>query len=393
MESNVRNVAVVGVGQTAFGKFLDRSLKGLGAEAIAGALDDAGARAADVQAVFAANAIAGLITGQEMVRGQVVLTATGIEGVPVVNVENACAGGATALHLSWMAVASGQVDVALAFGAEKMAHEDKRKPVLAIATAMDVEEPIDVDSPSPFMSHYASRIRRYMSDTGATATDFAMVATKAQRNGALNDLAQYGDASITPEDILRARSVADPLTVPMCSPIGDGAAAVLLVAQDALNRFPDAQPLYIRASVLVSGSDPDGGGAGAIERAARAAYDQAGVGPEDLDLVELHDANAASEVLRYESLGLAAAGDGPKLVRTGTTARDGELPVNPSGGLIARGHPVGATGCAQIYELATQLRGRAGARQVATPRVALAENGGGWVRGDVAADAVHILTT
>ena len=388
----MRRVAVAGVGQTAFGKFLDRNLKGLGAEAIHSALADAGAVAGDVQAVYAANAIAGLITGQEMVRGQVVLTETGISGVPVVNVENACAGGATALHLAWMAIASGQVDVALAFGAEKMVHEDKRKAVLAIATAMDVEEPIDTNSPSPFMTHYASRIRRYMANTGATATDFAMVATKAQRNGALNDLAQYGNALVTPEDILGARSVAEPLTVPMCSPIGDGGAAVLLVAEDALHRFPDSAHVTIRASVLVSGSSPNSGLPGAIERAAKAAYEQAGIGPEDLDVVELHDANAASEVMRYESLGLASPGDGPKLVRSGATQRDGELPVNPSGGLIARGHPVGATGCAQIYELCTQLRGRAGARQVDAPRVALAENGGGWVGGDVAADSVHILS-
>ena len=232
----------------------------------------------------------------------------------------------------------------------------------------------------------------YMQDSGATVQDFADVAVKAQRNGARNPRAQYGNSEVTAAEVLSTSMVADPLTVMMCSPIGDGAAAVVLVGGDVLDRFNEPDPVWIRASVLRSGSPPDGG-PGGIERAAAAAYEMAGIGPDDMDVVELHDANAASEVMRYESLGLAGAGEGPRLVRDGTTAFEGSLPVNPSGGLIARGHPIGATGCAQIYELTQQLRGSAGPRQVDGARVALAENGGGWVADDVAADAVHILTS
>lgn len=387
----MRDVAVLGVGMTRFGKFLDSSLKQLAGEAIDVACKDAGVTAEDLDAAYASNAIAGLITGQEMVRGQVVLRSLGIDGLPVVNVENACAGGATALTLAWQAVSSGAVDVALAYGVEKMTHEDRRRPIEAIATAMDVDVEIDRSSKSPFMEHYAERIHGYMEQTGATVEDFARVAVKAQHNGARNPRAQYGNSDATTEDILASSLVADPLTVMMCSPIGDGAAAVVLVGEDVVDRFTDPHPVWIRASVLRSGSPPQSG-PGGIERAAAAAYEMAGIGPDELDVVELHDANAASEIMRYESLGLAPVGDGPRLVRDGTTRFEGQLPVNPSGGLIARGHPIGATGCAQIHELTHQLRGTAGPRQVEGARVALAENGGGWVADDVAADAVHILT-
>lgn len=387
----MRDVAVIGVGMTHFGKFPESSLKSLGGEAIGAALADAGIATADVDSAFVANAVAGLITGQEMVRGQVVLRAAGFAGIPIVNVENACAGGATAVHLAWSAVATGQAEIALALGVERMTHEDRRRPIEAIATALDVDEPIDRSSKSPFMEHYATRIRQYMADTGAKAEDFARVAVKAQRNGARNPHAQYGSATCEIDDILASTLVADPLTVKMCSPIGDGAAAVILGSPEALARLEQRHPVWVKASVLRSGIDPDQG-PGAIERAARAAYEMAGIGPEDLDLVELHDANAASEVMRYEHLGLAGHGEGPGMVRDGTTCLGGALPVNTSGGLIAKGHPIGATGCAQLHELTLQLRGRAGDRQVEGARVALAENGGGWVREDVAADAVHILT-
>lgn len=387
----MRDVAVLGVGMTRFGKFLDSSLKQLAGEAIDVACKDARVTAGDLGAVYASNAIAGLITGQEMIRGQVVLRSLGIDSLPVVNVENACAGGATAVTLAWQAVASGSVDIALAYGVEKMTHEDRRRPIEAIATAMDVELDIDRSSKSPFMEHYAQRIHSYMEQSGATVEDFAHVAVKAQHSGARNPRAQYGSSDVTTEDIMASSLVADPLTVMMCSPIGDGAAAVVLVGEDVVDRFEDPHPVWIRASILRSGSPPESG-RGGIERAATAAYEMAGIGPDELDVVELHDANAASEVMRYESLGLAPAGEGPRLVRDGTTHFEGQLPVNPSGGLIARGHPIGATGCAQIYELTHQLRGTAGARQVKGARVALAENGGGWVGEDVAADAVHILT-
>lgn len=387
----MRDVAIVGTGITRFGKFPEATLKTLGSQAIGGALEDAGVGAADVRAAFAANAIGGLITGQEMVRGQVVLRALGFGGIPVVNVENACAGGATALHLGWMGIASGQYDVALVYGVEKMTHPDKRRTIMAIATGLDVDEPVDAGSPSPFMDHYAERVRWFMTETGTTEEDIARVAVKAQRNGARNPVAQYGDKDAKVEDIMASPMVAEPLRRLMCSPIGDGAAALILASADRAASMDSGQPIWIRGSALNMGSDVDQAPQ-AIARSARAAYEISGIGPEELDVVELHDANAASEIMRYESLGLAAPGEGNQLVREGATALGGRLPVNPSGGLIARGHPVGATGCAQIVELAAQLRGRAGDRQVEGARIALAENGGGYVRGDVAADAVHILS-
>lgn len=385
----MRDVAVIGTGLTAFGKFPSATLKTLAAEAITHALEDADVAVPDVQAVFAANAIGGLITGQEMVRGQVVLRGLGFDGISIVNVENACAGGATALHLAWLAVASGQYDLVLAYGVEKMTHPDKRTIAKAIATALDVDEPVNADAKSPFMESYAERVRGYMADTGTTEDDLARVAIKAQRNGAQNPHAQYGSKELEVQDVLESTMVAAPLRLLMCSPISDGAGALVLASHDALQRLGSLVPVWIKASVVRSGSQAPPHG---IARAARDAYAMAGIGPSDLDVVELHDANAASEIMRYEALGLAPEGAGHSLVRDGVTELAGALPVNPSGGLLARGHPVGATGCAQVVELVTQLRGRAADRQVPDATVALAENGGGHVKGDIASDAVHVLT-
>lgn len=383
-------VVVVGTGMTRFGKFPDATLKSMTAEAVGAALADAGAQPGAVQAAYAANAIAGLLTGQEMVRGQVALRAMGgFGGIPTVNVENACAGGSTALHLAWTAVASGSADMVLAFGAEKMTSPDKRRALDAIATAMDIDESAP-SGQSPFMAAYADKARRYLKDADATPADFAAVAVKAQNNGARNPLAQYGSTAVTVEDVLGSPMIAAPLTRLMCAPIGDGAAAVLL-ASPAMAARLGADAVTLRASVLASGADA-GRQPRAIDRAVRRAYELAGLGPSDLDVVELHDSNAPAEVLRYESLGLAAPFAGVGLVRDGVTRLGGRLPVNPSGGLLARGHPIGATGLAQVVELVQQLRGRAGERQVQGARVALAENGGGSVAGDAAAECVHILT-
>jgi acetyl-CoA acetyltransferase len=386
----MRDVAVVGTGVTKFGKFLDVPLRALAHEAVGKALADAGAQPNAIEAAYCANAIAGLITGQEMVRGQVALRSMGISGIPVVNTENACASASTALQLGWTAVAAGLYDVVLVLGAEKMTHADKRRSIMAVAAALDVEEPVDPNAISPFMDVYAAKVRSYLEHATATVEDFGLVVRKAQHNGALNPIAQYG-GDVSVEDVLASPMVAPPLTRMMCSPIGDGAAALILASADGLARLGDVQPVWIRASVLQSGSDPgDGPQAGA--RVAAKAYEMAGIGPDDIDVIELHDATASAEITRYETLGLAPEGDGAKLIREGITELGGRLPVNPSGGLLARGHPIGATGCAQIVELCDQLRGRAGGRQVPGARVGLAQNGGGWVRGDSAADCIHVLT-
>jgi acetyl-CoA acetyltransferase len=338
-----------------------------------------------------------------MIRGQVMLRPVGIEGIPIFNIENACASASSALHLGWQAVATGLNDVVLCLGAEKLSHEDKTVGMDAIGTAIDVEmraelaEEVRTDGDdgsrrSFFMDLYADMARRYMRASGATPEHFAQVVVKNQHNGARNPRAQYG-GELTVEQVLASRPVVDPLTLLMCSPISDGAAAVVLMSERAARRLGGDGP-RIRASVVVSGNrhDKDDPTAGSAARAGRAAFEQAGLGPEDLDCVEVHDASAPAELIVYEQLGLAEPGGAPDLMESGRTRLDGDLPVNTSGGLLSKGHPIGATGIAQVCEATWQLRGEAGPRQVEGARVALTQNGGGWLEGDSAAMAVHILT-
>jgi acetyl-CoA acetyltransferase len=358
-----------------------------------------------VEMVFFANAMGGLMTGQEMIRAHAALRETGLLqlGAPMVSVENACASSSSAVHLAWMAVASGQVDVALAVGAEKMTSEDKSRAFAGLASAIDLERVSELEQDlyggcpesgagrdrSLFMDIYADMARRYMERSGATAEAFAQVAVKNHRHGALNPHAQYRNL-VTVQDVMSSRMVSDPLTMLMCSPIGDGAAAVVLCSRDVA-RSLDIEPVRVRSSVLVSGIR----GASvqsAVERAAERAYALAGVGPLELDVVELHDAAAPAELIVYEELGLCGPGEGPKLLAEGATALGGRIPVNTSGGLLSKGHPVGATGCAQLVELTLQLRGQAGDRQVAGARTGLAENGGGYLGRDPAAVVVTVLS-
>jgi acetyl-CoA acetyltransferase len=411
---------------TAFGKFMDSTVRSLAEEAVADALRDAQATPGDIEMAFFSNATAGILTGQEMIRGQVALRNTGILGVPIVNVENACASASSAFFLAHMAVASGAVDIALAIGSEKLTHPDKMRSFAAIGTAVDLDNVVgarealtrtllgmgtagpDAGSPlpvgaellaekkkdgggkSPFMDVYAGMTRHYMEQSGATAEDFARIAVKNQANGKLNPKAQYG-GDITVEEVLASRQISGPLTLLMCSPIGDGAAAIVLCSEDAARRL-GADTVRVRSTTLVSGRDRGPGDAGAVERAVAKAYDASGVGPEDLDVCEVHDAAAPAELMIYEELGLCGPGEGPKLLASGETALGGRVPVNPSGGLLAKGHPIGATGCAQLVELADQLRGRCGARQVDGASVALAENGGGFLGSDPAAIVITVLS-
>lgn len=399
----MRDVHVIGVGMTRFAKST-KSLKELAAEAVTDALQDAAVTADDIQAAYVGNAVAGLVTGQEMIRGQVLLRPVGIEGIPIFNLENACASAASALHLGWQAVATGIHDVVLCLGAEKLTHPtDKSRGMDAIGTAVDIElaaemaEQMNNDGESSkrsfFMDLYAKWTKEYMERSGATPEHFAQVVVKNQHNGARNPRAQYG-SELTVEEVLAAREVVWPLTLFMCSPISDGAAAVVLAGDGVAKRANGSTP-KIRASVLVSGNahdsaDPTAGSSG---RAARMAYEIAGIGPDEIDVAEVHDATAPAELMIYEQIGFAAPGEGPALIASGKTNLDGALPVNPSGGLLCKGHPIGATGIAQICEATWQLRGEAGDRQVKDAKVALTQNGGGWLDGDSAAMAVHILTT
>jgi acetyl-CoA acyltransferase len=414
----MRDVSVIGAGMVKFGKYLDTSMKVIARDAVNNALGVAGLDQGKIEAAVVGNAMAGLITGQECVRGQVVLREMGIGGIPIVNCENACASSATAFHLAWLYVASGMYDVVLALGMEKLYHQDKKRSFAAIGSAVDVEmmqkiiadmnaqqEQIKAEraargeAPKPaggagesrsmFMDFYAAGARAHMKRYGTTKEQFARIAVKNHRNGSLNPHAQYQDV-YTLEDILSSPVVAEPLTRLMCSPIGDGAAATILCASSVADRYTK-KPVKVLASLLSSGSDHGPDDPNVVTRVAKQAYEKAGVGPKDLSVIELHDASAPAELMTYEELGICKPGEGGRLIDEGITEITGRIPVNPSGGLLAKGHPVGATGVAQICEIFWQLRGEAGKRQVRNPKIGLTENGGGMVRNEAAAMSVHIL--
>jgi acetyl-CoA acetyltransferase len=384
----MRDVYVAGAGMTKFAKQPDRSLKDLTAEAVNAAMKDAGQTVGEVQSCYFGNAVAGSITGQEMLAGQFLLRPLGFGGIPVFNVENACASASTAFHLAWQAVATGVHDAVLAIGAEKMTHPDKARSFAAIGGSVDVETtPADLPAGRSFlMDMYAESSLRYMEQTGATRADFARVVVKNQRHGMLNPAAQYG-GELTVEQVLAAREIVWPFTLQMCSPISDGAAAALVVSGELVP--PGSPVVAVLASVVRSA--PADGMASVTGLAAGAAYEAAGIGPVDLDCAEVHDAAASAELVIYEQLGLAKPGGGAALIRSGQTALGGSLPVNTSGGLLARGHPIGATGLAQIVEAVAQLRGTAGDRQVPGARLALTQNAGGWHGSDNVASVVHIF--
>lgn len=383
-------VWVLGVGMTPFGKWESKDVAELALEAARAAVADGGLEPRRIEAIYFANSLCGLLTGQEAVRGQVALRDSPWRGVPVVNVENACASSSAALHVAAHAIRAGEYEHVLVVGAEKLTHPDKQTTFRALAAASDCGREGGCAAPearSVFMDYYAAVARRHMERYGTTLEQMAMVGAKNSAHGALNPLAQFRTARSVAE-VLQSRLVVDPLRLFMCSPIGDGAAAVVLG-----NRRPvgSRRAVCVLASALRSGT-VDGADRETIARTARAAYERAGCGPDDLHLCEVHDATAIAEIVSYEALGLCAEGEGGPFVESGAASLRGRVPVNPSGGLIARGHPVGATGLAQCCELTWQLRGEAGARQVEGARVALAENHGGLVGDDVAACCVTILT-
>lgn len=407
-----QNAYIAGTGMTQFGKFLDRGLKSLAAEAIEAALLDAGLDKSQIQAAYTGNAAGGVITGQVLIPGEVVLRGVGIGKIPVINVENACATSATAFQQAATMITAGLYDIVLVVGFEKLHSIDKQRTFSVFHGAVDVESIDDVmhrlrrhadageaqadadaagSRRSLFMDVYAAMARDYMATSGATARHFAMVAAKNSLHGSLNPKAQYRDV-LTVEQVLSAQRIVDPLTLPMCSPIGDGAAALVLVSEKMARRMGRGNLVRVRSSVLTTGWDyADDEPVHVAEYAAQQAYAAAEVGPSEIDVIELHDAAAPAEIIYYEYLGLADPGEGVALLESGATRLGGRIPVNTSGGLLRKGHPIGATGCAQLVELADQLRGRCGPRQVAGARTALAENGGGWIGDDPAVVVVSIL--
>lgn len=408
-----QNAYIAGVGMTRFGKHLDRSLKSLGGEAIRAALADSGLAPDRLEAAWMGNAAAGVITGQVCVPGQVVLRDLGIGRIPVVNVENACATASTAFHEACTMVTAGLHDVVLACGYEKLYHEDKARTFAAFTGAVDVENidavmqqvQADIEAAglqadlsgagktrSMFMDIYVAWAARHMQDYGTTREQFAAVSAKNSFHGSLNPRAQYQE-ELSVEDVLAAREIAWPLTLPMCSPVGDGAAAVVLISERKARELGIADGVRVESTVLASGWDyGEDESTNLPESVARQAYEESGVGPEDVDCVELHDASAPSEILYYEHLGLCPKGEGGPFVEAGHTRLGGKIPVNTSGGLLRKGHPIGATGVAQIVELTDQLRGNAGRRQVRGARIGMAENGGGYIGRDAAALVVSILS-
>lgn len=387
----MREVAIIGVGMTPFGKFLNRSLEDLSREAVWNAIEDANIPAKNIQVAHVANSYAGSIAGQESIQGQVMLQDCGFHGIPIVNIENACAGGTTALRGIWLEISSGLYDVGLALGVEKLYTPSTSKSISILAgSSMRLYNMLGFQ----FTAAYAFFLRKYMGKYGVTKEDFAKVVVKNSYNGSLNPLAQHR-IPLTIDEVVNSRMVCAPLTLYMCSSIADGAAAAILCSKDVARRYTSKPLIEIAGCGLKSGlmrlpGQDEVPFIAALT--ANEAYQQAGVGPEDIDVAEVHDAMAPAEMLYYEELGFCGEGEGRFMLDQKRTWITGDKPVNPSGGLAAKGHPVSATGLAQVAEIVWQLRGEAGKRQVTNnPKVGLIENAGGWLGEDNAACSVTIL--
>lgn len=410
----MEDVYVIGVGMTPFGKLQELSVKQLTQQAVEGALTDAGCAGKDLDGAFFSNAVQGHMEGQHIIRGQIALRAMGIQGIPVVNVENACASASSAFNLAVNFLRAGAGDVAVAVGAEKMFSDDKERMFSAFDSGWDiysadeirqrllklgagVDVPPNTTSPRPysvFMDVYAAFARFHMRKFGTTQRQIAAVAAKNHDHSVNNPLAQYRKP-FTVDEVLAAAPITYPLTLPMCAPISDGAAAAVLCTKSGLRRhgIDGKRAVRVLASVMQTGSDrmPDEFDKHCTHLAAKRAYEQAGVGPKDVSVAEVHDATAVGEIIQVENLGFCAFGEGGPISERGETRIGGRIPVNPSGGLESKGHPIGATGLGQIFELVTQLRGEAGPRQVEGARMALAENGGGLHGVEEAVACITIL--
>jgi len=413
------NVYILGVGMIKFGKNFDQSVKQMTGESMQLALDDAGLTKEDIQAAWFSNSGWGSSQFQHSIRGQVALTPHGLNNISIINVENACASGSTALHSAWMAIKSGIYDCALAIGTEKMyVQPDPRwaAKVDGFISGTDVEETLGnldavkaeakkrraekereakekgIELPedkghSIFMDFYGAGARAHMEKYGTTQRQLAAIAAKAHNNSTMNPLAQYTFPQ-TIEQVMADREISFPLTRAMCAPIGDGSAAAIVVSESFLKKHPSKRAIKILASILQSGSR--GNDSDPATRAANMAFEKAGVGVSDVNVLEVHDATAFGELAVTERLGICPVGEGGPLAESGATSLGGRIPINTSGGLMSRGHPIGASGLAQNFELVTQLRGEAGERQVEGARIAMAENGGGTIGNGEASMAIHL---
>jgi acetyl-CoA acetyltransferase len=414
----MNDIYVVGVGMTKFGRLLESSVYDMVGEAVGLALKDAGCAKEDIGSAFYATLTNGQFQGQTAIPGPIAMRRLGIEGIPVFSVENACAAGSSAFNLATLALQAGSCDIALAVGAEKMNIPDKAKMFAAFDGGWDVSTveqnkstllamgdgvmpPPGTMSDRPysvFMDVYAALCRYHMKTYGTTQRQIAAVAAKNHKHSVHNPLAQFQkDFSI--DEVLASPPIAYPLTTLMCSPISDGAAAAVLCNAAGLKRLGGAgggttmRAVKVLASVIQTGSNRrlDEPHKIVAHLAARKAYEQAGVPPGDVSVAEVHDASAMGEILNAESLMLVPFGQGGPAAERGDFTVGGRIPINPSGGLESKGHPIGATGLGQIHELVTQLRGEAGQRQVEKARIAIQENGGGLHGIEEAVVAVTIL--
>jgi acetyl-CoA acetyltransferase len=408
-------IYIAGIAMTVFGRHPDRSLDDLAGEALRGALVDAGCRPTDLGVAFYSGITNGPLQGQISIPGQVVLGKIGVEGIPIFNVENACASGSSAFNLAVQCLKAESADVALVLGAEKMNIADKGKAFALFDGGWDVtraEEnyqtlvkmgegivpPAGTESDKPyskFMAIYAALCRHHMYSYGTTQRQIAAVSAKNHQHSVHNRYSQFRQ-QFTVEQILAAPPISYPLTLPMCAPLSDGAAAAVICSAAGLRRIGADRKRCIRVAATVVRS-ATARAAGEVRRsigrlAAEQAYSLAGLGPKDMDLAEVHDASAMGEIIQAENLGLVPLGEAGPAAERGEFSLGGRIPINTSGGLESKGHPLGATGIGQLFELVTQLRGEAGVRQVEGARHAIQENGGGMQGVEEAALAVHILS-
>lgn len=380
----MREVAVLGVDMIPFGRYDNKTAYEIARIPTIGALKDAGVKWEEIEAAYAGHLRQGITFGQKVIMG------IGQTGLPIVNVEGACSSGAIAFREAYLSIALGLYDLAIAIGCEK-----QPRGLIQIGVD-DIDRRLGFEPPT--VAH-ALMARRHMEKYGTTREQFAKVAVKAHKNGALNPYAHYGKGKeCTVEEVLNSRMISDPITMLMCCPTSEGAAASVLCSMEKSRKYT-TNPVKVAASSLCSepylggimgvgmhGTKPDRPNVGTLS--AQKVYSEAGLGPDDLDFVEFHDAFATIEIQHYEEIGLCKEGEGGRLIDEGVVELGGKCPVSPSGGLLSKGHPLGATGIAQIVEAVWQLRGLCGPRQVANAKVGLAQT-----LGEGGVGCAHILTT
>jgi acetyl-CoA C-acetyltransferase len=372
----MRDVSIIGIGQTEVAEHWDRSLRHLAGDAVLTAMADAGTETAD--ALYVGNMLSGLLTGQEHL-GALIADFVGLRGIEAVKVEAACGSGAAALRLGYAAVAGGLHDLVIVAGVEKMTDTVNAETTTGLVMAADAD--YESIHGMTFVGINALLMRRYMHEYGVEHRDFAEFTVNAHRNAVGNPWAMFRRA-ITAEQFSRARMIAAPINLLDSSGIGDGAAAVVLAPSSVAAEYGNSRRVHIAASSMATDAvavhdRPDPLWLSAVQASALKAYQQAGVGPRDIDLFEVHDAFTIMSALSLEASGFAERGKGVRLAQAGEIRREGRIPICTMGGLKARGHPVGATGIYQVVEVVQQLRGKAGPNQIENARLGMAQNIGG----------------